>query len=161
MNPKSLLFAGLALAAGAWTVRADDTPATPPANPPPANPANPDGGHGGPRHGGKHGGMYSLGELTKKLSLTADQQTKVGAILKDAREQGKAVKDDTSLSKDDRRNKMRDIAKTAHDQIRALLTADQQKTFDAMPPPGHGPGGPGGPGGQGGQGTQEPPPPTL
>jgi hypothetical protein len=45
------------------------------------------------------------------------------------------------------RAKMQEIQKAAHDQIRALLTADQQKKFDAMPPP-PGPGGRRGGGGQ-------------
>ena len=30
---------------------------------------------------------------------------------------------------------MKDIMTASHDQVRALLTPDQQKTFDAMPPP--------------------------
>jgi hypothetical protein len=50
------------------------------------------------------------------------------------------------------RAKMQEIQKTAHDQIRALLTDDQQKKFDAMPAPG--PGGRRGPGG-GGQRKKE------
>ena len=37
---------------------------------------------------------------------------------------------------------MQAIRKSTHDQIRALLTPDQQKTFDAMPKPGRGRHGP-------------------
>jgi len=51
-------------------------------------------------------------------------------------EQGKALRNDDTLSKEDRRSKMgRESMKSGHDQIRALLTPDQQKDFDSMPPP--------------------------
>jgi hypothetical protein len=78
---------------------------------------------------------YSLEELTSKLALSADQQKAVGAAIDSARSQSRALRNDTSLSWDDKREKMRQIAKSAHDQIRAALTPDQQKQFDALPPP--------------------------
>jgi hypothetical protein len=79
---------------------------------------------------------YVLEELTQKLNLTADEQKTVGAIIKNGRSQMQELRDDDSLSKEDRRAKMRAISASTHDQIRAGLTADQQKLFDAMPPGG-------------------------
>ena len=76
-------------------------------------------------------------ELTQKLSLTDAQQQQMKAIYAAAEQQGKALRDDDSLSRDDRRAKMQAIMKSAHDQVRAMLTPDQQKTFDAMPKPEH------------------------
>lgn len=64
--------------------------------------------------------------LTEKLKLTAEQQEKLTAIRKDQAEQLKAGA------------KPADVAKTGHDQVRALLTPEQQKDFDAMPPEGRG-----------------------
>jgi hypothetical protein len=49
---------------------------------------------------------------------------------------------------------MMEIMKSTHDQVRAVLTPDQQKTFDAMPPPERN-GGRRGPG----HGDDAPPPP--
>jgi periplasmic protein CpxP/Spy len=70
--------------------------------------------------------------LTKHLNLTSDQQPKVLDILKSQQSQMESLRSDTSLAPQDRRSKMMDIHKTSNDQIRALLTPDQQKKFDAM-----------------------------
>jgi hypothetical protein len=123
--------------------RADD-PANPPA--PPAAPANPpapaDADQPPPPpappapHHGHMRPAYSLDDLTQKLTLTADQQKTIGPVIDDANAQAKAVRGDDSLSQDDRREKMRSIMKAERDSIRAALTADQQKIFDALPGPG-------------------------
>lgn len=70
--------------------------------------------------------------LTKKLSLTADQQTKVQDIFKSEQSQMQSLRDDSSMSRDDRRTKMMDIHKASSDQVRALLDAAQQKKWDEM-----------------------------
>jgi periplasmic protein CpxP/Spy len=70
--------------------------------------------------------------LTKHLSLTSDQQPKVLEILKSEQSQMQSLHSDSSLSQEDRRSKAMDIHKSSNDQIRALLTPDQQKKFDEM-----------------------------
>ncbi len=62
--------------------------------------------------------------LTEKLKLTVEQQEKLAAIRKDQAEQIKAG------------TKTGEVLKTGHDQVRALLTPEQQKEFDALPPEG-------------------------
>lgn len=70
--------------------------------------------------------------LTKQLNLTADQQTQVKAIDDDTRSQMMAIRNDTSMSKADKRSKMMDLHKSSNDKIRAVLTDDQKTKFDAM-----------------------------
>ncbi len=70
--------------------------------------------------------------LTKHLKLTSDQQPKVLEALKSEQSQMESLHSDSSLSQDDRRSKMMEIHKTTNDQIRAVLTPDQQKKFDEM-----------------------------
>jgi Spy/CpxP family protein refolding chaperone len=70
--------------------------------------------------------------LTKKLNLTPDQVTQVKAIDADTMKQASAVRNDTSLSRDDMRAKMMDIHKAAQDKIRALLTDEQKTKYDAL-----------------------------
>ncbi len=70
--------------------------------------------------------------LTKKLNLTADQQTKVQSILQDEKTQMQNMMQDTSTPQQDRRAKFMDVHKNADDQIRAVLTSDQQKKWDDM-----------------------------
>ena len=76
--------------------------------------------------------------LTKKLSLTDDQQAKLKPILEDQRKQMETIHSDSSLSRQDRFSKMQDLRKNSDDQIRSVLNADQQKNFDKMREEQHG-----------------------
>ncbi|MBS1800737.1 MAG: hypothetical protein JSS95_13030 [Acidobacteria bacterium] len=96
-----------------------------------AAPASPPQGQMGPRGGGRMEGRQ-LEMLTKRLNLTADQQTQVKAIDEDTSKQMMAVRNDTSLSQDDRRSKMMTIRKASQDKIRGILTDDQKTKYDAL-----------------------------
>jgi periplasmic protein CpxP/Spy len=86
-----------------------------------------------PEHGRRHFDPAKRAEmLGKQLNLNSDQQGKVLDILKSEQSQMESLHSDTSVSQEDRRSKMMDIHKTSNDQIRALLTPDQQKKFDEM-----------------------------
>jgi len=73
--------------------------------------------------------------LDEKLHLTDAQKQQITGIWADAEQKGKALRGDDSLSKDDRRAKMREIMKASQAQVRAVLTPEQQTTFDSLPPP--------------------------
>jgi len=83
-----------------------------------------EGGPGG-RHGGWHGQGMALGHLTKSLNLTAEQQAKVQPLIDQARPQIIAIHKDAM-------QKTHAIMDQTMSQIRPILTADQQKKFDAM-----------------------------
>jgi periplasmic protein CpxP/Spy len=105
------------------------TNAQTPDNPPPPEQG---AGHG---KGGKGGGpRQMIDQLTKKLNLSADQITQVTAIVKAHDSALKALRDDTSLSNQDRRAKSQAIFKDIQAQVRAKLTPDQQAILDKMPP---------------------------
>lgn len=130
----SLISAGLVLCLA--SARADD-PSNPPV-PPPA-PASPDTTPADgtqtppPEHRRHMHPAFVLGELTEKLTLTADQQKAVGAIIADNDGQLKALRSDDSIAREDKRAKMKTIIETSRGQIRAALTPAQQQIFDAMP----------------------------
>jgi hypothetical protein len=89
----------------------------------------------GQEGGHMHHGMdpaKRTAELTKKLNLTSDQQSKVQSILQSEKSQMESLHQDSSMSQQDRRAKMMDIHKTSSDQIRALLDSNQQKKWDEM-----------------------------
>jgi Spy/CpxP family protein refolding chaperone len=71
-------------------------------------------------------------ELTKKLKLTSDQQTKVQDILQSEHTQMESLRQDNSTSQQDRRSKMMDLHQNSDTQIRALLDSTQQKKWDEM-----------------------------
>lgn len=65
-------------------------------------------------------------------SLTADQKTKIMAIVSKTQEATRA------LPKEERKEKSAPLQKKQRDDIRALLNAEQQKKFDMMAPGGGG-----------------------
>jgi periplasmic protein CpxP/Spy len=93
-------------------------------------PASP---QGPPREGrGPGGGRSQVEMLTKRLNLTTDQQAQVRTIDEDTGKQMMALRNDTSLSQDDRRSKMMEIRKGSQDKIRAILSDEQKTKYDAM-----------------------------
>ncbi len=100
--------------------------------------------------------------LEEKLSLTPAQKQQIQAIWDQAEQQGKALRADESTAREQRREKMGAIMKDTHEKVRAVLTADQQKIFDSLPPEPRGRrGGPGGPRPAGGGDAPPPPPPPA
>ena len=93
-----------------------------------APPAQDNGG----RHHGPPDPAQRTQELTNKLKLTSEQQTKVQGILESEHTQMESLHQDSSLSQQDRHSKMMDIHQTTDTQIRALLDPNQQKKWDEM-----------------------------
>jgi Spy/CpxP family protein refolding chaperone len=66
-----------------------------------------------------------LERFSRKLSLTPEQRTKVGAILEEKGRKMKSLWQDT-------RPKFDEVRKSTSAEIRALLTPEQQTKFDAL-----------------------------
>ncbi|MBW8780639.1 MAG: hypothetical protein JF599_01955 [Verrucomicrobia bacterium] len=107
------LFALSALMA-APLLRADDTTPAPPAGAP------------------EHKRMDRLKELAERLDLTEDQKAKIKPILQDEMKALKDLREDDTLDKDAKREKMMEIRKAHAAQIMAILTPEQQAKFKAM-----------------------------
>jgi Spy/CpxP family protein refolding chaperone len=85
-------------------------------------------GPGGPRHGGKsrhHWDGHHLDGLTEDLNLSADQKAKVQPIIDQTKPQIRSIHEDA-------RQKTKAVMDNTMAQIRPLLTAEQQKKFDAL-----------------------------
>jgi len=87
----------------------------------------------------KHAGMHHeesadqhLQMLSEKLNLTDDQKAKVKPVLQDQMQQMKAVREDSSLSEEQKRTKMKSIHESMHEQINSVLTPEQQVKFKQM-----------------------------
>jgi len=70
--------------------------------------------------------------LSEMLNLTPAQKVKLKPILEDQAEQMKAVRDDTSLSPEQQKAKMKAVHESFHDQINAALTPEQQAKLKQM-----------------------------
>jgi periplasmic protein CpxP/Spy len=86
----------------------------------------------GGQYPGRHGRSMQMGpdqqlaRMTKELKLTKDQQAKIKPILADEYQQMSQLRQDTSISRQDKRAKFMDIRTKAMGQIRPLLTDKQQ-----------------------------------
>ncbi|HLH07076.1 MAG TPA: hypothetical protein VKW78_07560 [Terriglobales bacterium] len=87
--------------------------------------AAPDAGTAqGKPYGHRHrGGMKKMAE---KLNLTADQQAKLKPIFQQAHAQAKTIRQDTSLTQEQKRAKMKDLHQTTMAQLNEILTPEQQ-----------------------------------
>ena len=74
-------------------------------------------------HGPWHGHAFGFQQITEKLNLTSDQQTKVQPILDTAKPQIAAIHQEAM-------QKMKTVMDSTLSQIRPLLTAEQQKKLD-------------------------------
>lgn len=123
-----LPFVAVAFAMAIPFSQAEDA-ATPPPPLPPPPPGEHGPGPGGPGHGPR-GDRFKM--MVEKLNLTEDQKTKIKPIMEEEMKAMAAVRDDESLGKAARREKIMEIVKRTRDQIRPLLTPEQQKTLDEM-----------------------------
>ncbi len=89
---------------------------------------------------GRGGGMGMTVERIEQAvgSLSAEQKTKIEAILAKVREQMQGLQ---GASQEDRQAKMREIMASSRTEIRAVLTPEQAKKYDEMAAQGRGQGG--------------------
>lgn len=78
--------------------------------------------------------------LSEKLSLTDEQKGKIKDIFAKTQEKVKAIRDDTAVADADKRPKIQELRKAEGEEIRALLTPEQQEKFKELRGPGRGPG---------------------
>jgi Spy/CpxP family protein refolding chaperone len=64
-----------------------------------------------------------------KLNLSDDQKTQITKILDTTRSQMQDLRNNSSLSREDKMEKMRQIRQDSNKQIEALLTPDQRKAW--------------------------------
>ena len=99
--------------------------------------------------------------MSTALSLTPDQSEKIKAIMETQRPAVDAIRNDNSLSREDRRAKLQELRKTTDPQIEAILTPEQKTKWEELRAQmGNRQGGGGNGGGGNGGGNQPPPPPA-
>lgn len=74
-----------------------------------------------------------LKQLAAELALTDEQRTAIAALLEKHRARLDAIRDDDALRPRKKIKQARELRETFRDEIRALLTPEQQQKFDAMP----------------------------
>jgi periplasmic protein CpxP/Spy len=111
-----LLTAALALAG--LTARAEDQPA--PANPPPT-----------PQHREGRRAEF-LERIEQKLDLTDAQKAQIKPILQDARKQVQALRQDTTLTREQKHEKIEAIHQQVTDKLKGILTPEQMEKLHKL-----------------------------
>lgn len=65
-------------------------------------------------------------EMMKDLNLTADQKAQMKEMRQSNKQQREAIKNDASLSQDQKTAKMKELHKSQMDKMNSILTPDQQ-----------------------------------
>jgi Spy/CpxP family protein refolding chaperone len=73
-----------------------------------------------------------LQQLSQELNLTDEQKQKIRPALRDEFQQMRALRQDTSLSQQDRIAKAQQIRKASRQQINQFLTPDQQAKLQSI-----------------------------
>ena len=118
-----LLATGLTLCSAAAFAQQDSTAApTPDASAPQQG-----GGHG--QWGGHQTPDEQVARMTKRYNLSADQQAQIKPILANQQQQMQALRQDSSLSREDKMAKMKSIHEDSSSKIQALLNDSQKQKF--------------------------------
>jgi len=81
-------------------------------------------------HRGRHGfgrGFGKQGGHRMDLGLNADQRTQLQSIHKNTRDQVTAIRNDTTLTSEQKEAKLRSVFESAHQQANNILTPEQQQ----------------------------------
>lgn len=73
-----------------------------------------------------------LQHLTKRLGLTSEQQSQIRPALVEQQQQMQALWQDSSLSRQERRARMRTIRTDTQTKIEAVLNDQQKQSYEAM-----------------------------
>ncbi|HET7100554.1 MAG TPA: hypothetical protein VFJ52_05335 [Terriglobia bacterium] len=90
-----------------------------------------------PQYGGRHmrGPMTpadQLARLTKQLKLTDEQQAKIKPILEEQHNKMMDLRQDTSMSREDRFARFREVRQDSLEKIKPILTPEQQKQWEKI-----------------------------
>jgi Spy/CpxP family protein refolding chaperone len=77
----------------------------------------------GERQGWKHGGK---GRSLEALNLTSEQKSKLQALQEEQRSKMQALRGNTSLTEDQKKQQMRELRQSNHQQMLSILTPEQQ-----------------------------------
>lgn len=84
----------------------------------------------GPR--GRGPGFPDIRHMAEELNLTEEQKTALRGFLEDSRTQMQALRNDTTLTREQRQERMREIAQRTQDNFRSILSVEQHMKADEL-----------------------------
>ena len=71
-------------------------------------------------------------KFAEALNLTPEQKADLKSIRDNARQQAQAIRNDSTLTADQKKAKLKDLRKSSHQQMMSKLTPEQQQKFKEM-----------------------------
>jgi Spy/CpxP family protein refolding chaperone len=71
-------------------------------------------------------------KLAQELNLTPEQKTELKTLRENEKQQAQAIKNDSSLTPDQKKAKFQELRKSTHEQMMAKLTPEQQQKFKEL-----------------------------
>ena len=93
---------------------------------------NKDGKRDGQARGSKGKGMKRGQDFQKELGLSSDQQQKMEQLRSDFRNRFSSLRNDNSLTKDEKKIKMQDMRKQQQEQMKSILTPEQIQKMESL-----------------------------
>lgn len=84
------------------------------------------------RHGQKGNGFAQRGQMAKELNLTQAQKDQIARMRADGRTQMQSIRNDQSLTADQKKEKIHSLMKEQHDKFKTVLTKDQLDKLQSM-----------------------------
>jgi Spy/CpxP family protein refolding chaperone len=69
---------------------------------------------------------FKRGQMMNDLNLSPDQKTQLKALHESSMQQREAIKNDATLSPEQKKEKMKDLRKSQSEKMNSILTPDQQ-----------------------------------
>ena len=91
-----------------------------------------DGKRDGQVRNNKGKGMQRGQDFQKELGLSSDQQQKMEQLRSDFRNRFSSLRNDNSLTKDQKKAKMQDIRKQQQEQMKSILTPEQIQKMESL-----------------------------
>jgi Spy/CpxP family protein refolding chaperone len=112
------LLLGILITGGAWAQTADQN-ATPNTAPGPQM-----------KMGRRGDGQRGFERMAQQLNLTDQQKTQMQSLMQNQRLQAQAVRNDSSLTPQQKQDKLKQLRETNHQQMMAILTPEQQQKVE-------------------------------
>lgn len=84
------------------------------------------------KKGGRHAAMKRMGFMARELNLTDAQKSQLKPMFQQQREKMQALKADTSLTQEQKKEKFQQIRAEGRQQFLGVLTPEQQQKLQAM-----------------------------
>ena len=75
---------------------------------------------------------HQLARMAKKLNLSQDQQNQLKPVFQQQHQQAKAIRDDASLTQDQKKEKFQALRQDTMAKVNGILTPEQQQQWQQM-----------------------------